>query len=293
MRAYRFILTGVFVMWACSSCTTLITVTKSIAPEIVTGRKPLRAVFVNKFNYSDDSIVGVKHRETYSRAVHSFIGSFSGSFHPNDSIEIIVGDSLMKGTPPGMLTTLLPVEAVTDYCSRYNADIMVVLDSVNIGFDSKADYLESVSLVNVYSRSFKLYGEYFLSVYVPNGDEINRTSVDKEILYSWRMGVTSEAAFIPSVGNVKRKIDKIAMPAGVEYANKFRTTSENVEMRIYNGMIFDKSVQLMRSGKWDEAVKELQNLADKSHGSVAMHAKVNLEVAKEGLGEDKRQPPSL
>jgi hypothetical protein len=203
----------------------------------------------------------------------------------NDSIRVIIGDSLRNPTAAGMLTALLPVETITQNYEKYNAGMLVSLDSVNIGFDSRTDYVETISILNIYSRSFYLFAEFFLSAYAPNGDLINRSSVDRIFYYSWRMALTSDVAFDPSLAGAERKIENVSIPCGEDFACKFLSFTETVTRKVHSGSVFEEANSLMKARKWDEAIEKLKVLTESKNPSRALKAFDNLEVAKEGAGK--------
>jgi len=284
MKACVLIVTGILAVAVLTSCKTYMYIPKHYAPEIVPETKPVTIVFINNFNYHDPGIVREKHHGTYERAISGFTRSFVRALSADDSIKVVIGDTLRKETAAGMLTTLLPIETIADNCSRYNAGMLIALDSVLIGFDSRADYVESIRFVNIYYRRFYLFAEFFLSAYNPAGDLMNRSSVDRTFYYSWRMALTQDAAFNPSVAGASRKIDKVSIPCGEDYVQKFYPFTESVSRQVYTGGPFTESNNMMKSGRWEEAVKNLEMLTGSSDKTVAKKARMNLEVAKEGTG---------
>lgn len=284
MKASILILTGIIAVAVLTSCKTYIYIPKHYAPEIAPEAKPVTIVFINNFNYHDPGIVREKHHGTYERAISGFTRSFARALSADDSIKVVIGDTLRKETAAGMLTTLLPIETIADNCSRYDAGMLIALDSLFVGFDSMTDYVESIRFVNIYSRRFYLFAEFFLSAYNPAGDLLNRSSVDRTFYYSWRMAITQGAAFDPSVAGASRKIDKVSIPCGEDYVQKFYPLTESVSRQINTGTPFTESNNLMKSGRWEEAVKRLEVLAGSSDKTMAKKAEMNLAVAKEGAG---------
>jgi hypothetical protein len=267
------------------SCKTYIYISKYYPPEIITPAKPVTVVFINNFNYNNPEIVKEKYHETFERAITGFRKGVEKAMHDDDSIKVIIGDTLRSETAAGMLTTLLPVEMIEENCGKYKAEMLVSLDSVNIGFNSRADYVETIRYVNIYSRSFYLFSEFFLSSYASNGDLINRSSVDRSYFYSWRMALTQGAVFDPSLAGAVRKIDMISVPCGEDYAKKFQSFTETVSRKVHSGSVFEETNKLMKAKKWDDAIDKLKILTESKNASRALKAWDNLEVAKEGAGK--------
>ena len=282
LKLITFVIVILIVLAGLPSCTTYIFIPKTYGPEIVPETKPVTIVYINNFDYHNPGIVRQKTHGTYERAVSGFTRGLKKALSSDDSIKIVVGDTLRSGSEAGMLTTLLPTETIAENCRKHNAGMLISLDSVNIGFDSRAEYVESIRFVNIYSRRFFLFAEFFLSAYNPAGDLMNRSSVDRTFYYSWRMAFTADVAFDPSIAGASRKIDKVAIPCGEDFAKKFYPVTEPQSRKIYTGSPFTESNNLMKSGQWDEAVKKLEVLEQSANQSVAKKAAMNLEVAKEG-----------
>jgi Family of unknown function (DUF6340) len=285
MKIFFFILVIFFAAGGLESCISYVYIPKYYPPEITPPEKPVKIVFINNFNYHNPEIVKEKNHVTYERSITGFRKGVEKALTGNDSIRVIIGDTLRNETAAGMLTTLLPIETIAQNCEKYNAGMLVSLDSVNIGFNSRTDYVESIRIVNIYSRSFYLVAEFFLSAYAPNGDLINRSSVDRTFYYSWRMALTSDVAFDPSLAGASRKIDKVSIPCGGDYALKFKSFSEVVTRKVHAESVFEESNALMKKREWDEAIEKLKVISESKKASVALKALDNLEVAKEGAGK--------
>jgi len=288
MKGSAFIITVIIIMAGFSSCSSKIYLQKSYPPEIVPGKKPITIAFLNNFNYSNPEIAIAKHKETYSNAIRYFTKGMVRGFSSHDSVKIVVADTLRKLTDAGMLTTLLPIEDIELACKRYNADIVIALDSVSIAFHSQVTSGFEGQFVSVYSRRVYLNTEYFLSTYYPSGDLLNRCSVDYSTFYSWRVAVTEEMFFSPSVATAYRKVGRAAEPSGEAFTKKFRPSKENLSFEVYDGAAFKRSNELMNAWKWEEAITLLEQLSNSSRKSIAIKAAKNLEVAKEGLASSQR-----
>ncbi|MCU0395844.1 MAG: hypothetical protein MUF29_08035 [Chitinophagaceae bacterium] len=115
------ILSSVLVILLSSSCATTVYVTKEYSPEIVVTGNPKTIVLINNFNYSNPDIVKYREQATYGRAIGEFLKGALAVLSTDDSLKVVVADTIRTYTEPGMLTTLLPVDTVVDICNRYGA----------------------------------------------------------------------------------------------------------------------------------------------------------------------------
>lgn len=276
------ILSSFLVILLISSCATTVYVTKEYSPEIVVNGNPKTIVLINNFNYSNPDIVKYKEQGTYARAIGEFLKGAMTVLSSDDSLKVIVADTIRTYTEPGMLTALLPADTVADICNRYGACMLISLDSVTLGFYSDVYYLETIEYLNIYSRTFHFFSEFFLSSYKSSGELVVRSTVDKDAVYSWRPALTDFVAFNPSLHAAERKIGKLAFPCGKEYASRFYPYRETIAREVYNGIYFTESNNLMKSGRWEEAISILEELSKSHDKQISKNALNNLQVAKEG-----------
>ena len=161
--------------------------------------------------------------------------------------------------------------------------MLISIDSVSLGFYSDVYYLETIEYINIYSRTFHFFSGFYLSSYNASGDLIIRSNVIKEGLYSWRPALTDFVAFNPSLSAADRKIGRIAFPCGKEYASRFYPYKETIAREVYNGIYFTESNNLMKSGRWEEAIAILEELSKSPDKQISKNALNSLQVAKEGL----------
>lgn len=282
MKTAARILPAILGIACLTSCTALVSVPKYYSPEIAPTESPATIVFINSFDYTNPAIVKEKTSTTYRLAVKYFIKGLLEAVSSDDSLTIIVADTLRRDKPEGMLTTLLPIEAIDDLCKKNDAILLITLDSVYVGFYNQDDLIDSYSYLNFYSRRFFLFGEFYLTAYDCYGDLINRSSVYRSYFYSWRMALLSGFALNPSLAASSRKIDHIALPCGKDYSAKFYPKIDYVERKVYRGGMLEKSYTLMKKGSWDEAVWDLMELPKSQDHSFSRKAEQNLGVAREG-----------
>jgi hypothetical protein len=284
MKKYLFPLLPLTILLCLSSCSTFILIPRMHGREINPEKKTGNIVFVNLFDYTLSLYVKEKNVNTYNAGVRKFEEGLSSSTSEDKPFKFFTGDSLKKGTEVGQLTTLLPIDSVAAICTRYNADMLLALDSLNIFIDWETivgnDYDGSKSR----TKNFYLYTWFYMSLYSAKGDLIDRSKVERDLLYRSRQ-VLFGFGFItlvkPSIANATSKVETLAYNAGQDYVSKFYPQIVKETRLIHMGKPFRTSNACMRAGNWSKAVQLLEPLVNSSDSKIANRAKENLAVAKE------------
>ena len=307
MKTSTLVFFATILIFGLTSCSTVIMIPKILEPEIVPEKKTGNIAFVNLFDYTLPVNSVEKHINLYIEGVRKFSeGLLSLSSATNLYIEgvrkfnggsltlssdtkpfsFITGDTLKKGTEAGQLTALMPIDSVKILCARYNSGMLLALDSLNIFLDEEWNTERNDDGSKERTKQFILYTKFYLSLYSATGDLINRSEVQKRLLYKSRYVasflISSQKA--PSIANATGEVGSLAFEAGQEYVRKFYPQSIDQFRTIYTGKAFAESNALMKAGNWNQAIKILEELAKSPDVNTALKARQNLSVAKEAAG---------
>lgn len=286
MKTFTSILFATVIMGSLFSCTRYLYVSKTYDPEIIPSKKPGRIAFVNIFDYTSPAYVKEKNEISYHAGVIKLSEGLSSSFSKDESFIFIPGDTLKKDILTGQLTAFMAKDTVLAICERYNSDMLLTLDSLNIFFDwtftvnSDGEYKEK-------EKQFYLHTKFYLSLYSATGDLINRSMIEKSTFYESREAILLIVTFKPSIAKAIETIKPLSFEAGEAYVSKFypRTVQESRE--IYGGKVFKESNLYIDLRNWDKATELLDQLARLPDKDIARKARHNLSVVKE-ISELKR-----
>jgi hypothetical protein len=267
-----------------SSCSTLIYVEKTLDPEIVPEKKPDKIVFVNYFDYTLPEYVKEKNEISYHAGVMKLAEGISASFAGDSSYNFSIADTLRKSIEVGQLTTLLPIDSIRAFCTRYNADMLLALDSLNIFFDWELIADEYDAGNKLKTRNFYLYTRFYLSLYSAPGNLINRSKVERSSFYKSRLAMIGLITFYPSIAKAKGVVENLTLMAGQDYVNKFYPQQVQEQKKIYTGKPFIESNNFIRIKDWNKAIELLNQLGKSSDPKTAEKARHNLLVVKEAAG---------
>jgi hypothetical protein len=284
MKSFQNLLFMALFLFSLTSCSKLIYLSKTLEPEIILDKGRNDIVFINLFDYTLPVYVKEKNEESYHAGVMKLTEGLTSSFSGDKSINFLIGDTLKKGTKVGSLTTLLPIDSINAICARFNSNVLLALDSMNIFFDWETIVDTDADGSKSKTKNFYLYADYYLSLYSSDGNLINRSKTERSSFYKSRPTLSGLITIQPSMAKAKKEIESLGLLAGKEYADKFYPQNVQEPRQIYYGKVFNESNEYINSGNWTKAIELLEKLAESSDPKIAKKARNNLDVAKEAAG---------
>jgi hypothetical protein len=286
MKTYALALLATILSLGLTSCSTVIIIPKTLEPEIVPEKKSGNIAFVNLFDYTLPVNSGEKLMNLYREGVRQFNEGLLILPSGTKLYSFITGDTLKRGTEAGQLTAMLPIDSVKILCARYNSEMLLALDSLNIFLDEEWNTERNDDGSKDRTKQFILYAKFYLSLYSATGDLINRSEVQKRLLYKSKYVASFVISFrkAPSIAGATEEAGSLGFAAGQEYVKKLYPETIDEYRTIYTGKAFAESNALMKTGNWDQAIKILEELAKSPDFNTALKAKQNLSVAKEAAG---------
>lgn len=267
-----------------SSCSSLLFLDKTLAPEIIPEKEHNVITFVNDFDYTLPVYVKSKNAETFNFGVANLIDGLSSAFSKDGSFSFLVTDTLNKSVGIGLLTTLMPMDSVRAICTRYTADMLLVLDSMNIFFDWETIVEDGGDGSKNKTKNFYLFTTFYISLYSAKGELINRSKVERSSFYKSRPALSGLITFKPSLANARIKVGNLAFLTGQDYVDKFYPKVVQESRKIFTGKVFKESNMYMETGRWGKAIELLEQLTKSPDPKTAEKARQNLSVAREGAG---------
>jgi hypothetical protein len=270
-----------------SSCTTIIFVEKPVPlpPEIELPDPVNNMVVQNYFDYTRDEYVKDKHEEVYRSAVLSFVDGLGSYLEGDRLINFIKGDTLARRIPGSLPSDFIFSDSVVAICNRYNANLMLAIDSVFIGLDWETEVVEDEES-SYKVKNFYLEVKPFLSLYDSEGTLLDRSYVSREEFYKDRLALSGLITFKPSIEKAIEEVSVISTQAGTDYGSKFYPQKATYKYSVYYNEPFHNSYLMMMRGEWANAIRELLPLADSNDKKIAKRAANNLYVAYIGIGDE-------
>ncbi len=266
------------------SCSTAIQTQKTYPPEILLATDTNRIVFVNFFDYTVPSYIKDNQEITYMKSVKGFLGGLKAGFATDPLVQFMVGDTLSRRETVASMQDSSFRDTIVAVCSRYNASLLIALDSINIWLDE--DQITDDD--NSTTSEYYLNSANYVTLYSADGVDIDRTIAKRSKFYKSRpaffLGLLT---FTPSLGKAANDVAGLAEGAGRDYAGRFYPFSENVNLKLFTGKAFAETNRLIADGKYIEAVEPLRQLTSSTDRKIAQKADHNLSVVYE-IMENRR-----
>ena len=279
MKTVSSFLFVISILFTLSFCSTIYMVQKTHDPEIIPEKKAGNIVFVNLFDYTLPKYVKEKNMISYNTGVRKLMEGLSSSSTVNKSYKFFSGDSLKKRTEAGQLTKFLPIDSVIAVCTRYKADLLLSLDSMNIFFDWETITDGNSSFKKV--KNFYLLTRFYLSLYSITGDLINQSKVENSSFYKSNPAMSNLITFKPSIAKASKQVGELAFQAGLDYVSKFYPKTVMESRKIYTGKAFKESNLFIKLRNYDKAIELLEQLEKSPDPDIAWKARNNLSVVRE------------
>lgn len=271
------------------SCTTVIQTQKTYPPEILLPADTNRIVFVNFFDYTAPYFIKDNQEITYMKSVRGFMEGLKAGFATDPSARFTVADTLSRRKTIASMQDSSFRDTISAICSRYNADLLISLDSIQIWLDE--DQITDDD--NSTTSEYYLNSDNYVTLYSADGTDIDRSIAKRSKFYKSRpaffLGLLT---FTPSLGKAANDVAGLSDGAGRDYAARFYPFSENMNLELYAGKAFAATNSLISSGKYIEAVEPLRQLTSSADKKIAKKADHNLSVVYE-IMENRRSAEKI
>jgi hypothetical protein len=269
-----------------SSCSTIVLMERTSAPEATLPADSNRFIFVNFYDYQVPESIKDRHEEGYAEAVKGYCIGLSGMIQEDPRAVFMVADTLKKGFTVMSMQYPEFSDTVRAICDKYGANLMVALDSIRLWVDWDMYLAEDEEGGNTLTKDFYLYSNTYMTLYTAEGEVLDRCAGEK------RVYVKSRSTIFGMFGNLnisrqKGMIRLLSETAARDCIGKYYPFTEQYTGRLYSGGQLTKLNLLIIGGNPEEAVSPLTELTRSSSASLASKAVHNLEIANEII-ENKR-----
>jgi hypothetical protein len=262
---------------AVSSCKITVYSLRTDPPELDLPLPEARLVFMNYFDYTEPEYIRDRQEVTYSFAVRGFVYGLQSVFDTDTTVTLVTGDTLARRFTVISMQDSSFRDTVRTVCGKYDADMMIALDSMNLWFDWET-FVDEDEPGSVKTKEFYLYSDNYLTLYSRDGEVVDRSKVQKGMVYSTRPALSALITIKPSLAKAAVKAGALAKGAGEDYAGKFYPWDNNVSYVLHNNGPFMKANQYILDGDPVKAIEPLRELTGSSNKNVAKKAGENLEV---------------
>jgi len=262
------------------SCSTVVQMQRTSPPEAALPGDSARIVYVNFYDYQLAESIKDRHEDGYAAAVKGFAIGLSGLVQEDPRAIFMTADTLKKGFT--VLSMQYPefTDTVRAICSRYEANLLVALDSIRLLVDWEVYLAENDEGGNMLAKDFYLYSNTYMTLYTAEGEVLDRCAGEKSDFVKSKYTIFGMIGG-PNVSNQKNRIIILAEAAARDCIGKYYPFTERYTRKLYSGGELTKLNQLILGGNPEEAIGPLTELTHSSSASVAEKAEHNLLIANE------------
>ncbi len=268
------------------SCSTVVQMQRTSPPEAALPEDSARIVYVNFYDYQLAESIKDRHEDGYAAAVKGFAIGLSGLVQEDPRAIFMTADTLKKGFT--VLSMQYPefTDTVRAICSRYEANLLVALDSIRLLVDWEVYLAENDEGGNMLAKDFYLYSNTYMTLYTAEGEVLDRCAGEKSDFVKSKYTIFGMVGG-PNVSNQKNRVKLLAEAAARDCIGKYYPFTERYSRKLYSGGELTKLNQLILGGKPAEAIGPLTELTNSSSPALASKAEHNLAIANEII-ENKR-----
>ncbi len=272
-----------------ASCSTFIQTQKTYAPEVYLPADSNRIVFVNFFDYTVPEYIKDKQEVTYRMSVKGFWRGIEAEFMTDPMVNFMVGDTLSRRKTVMSMQDSTFRDTIVNICQRFNANLLIALDSINIWIDEE----QVIDEDNSTTSQYYLNSYNYVTLYSSEGEAIDRSIAKGSKFYKSRpaffLGLLT---FPPALSKAAADVAGLSESAGRDYAGRFYPFAEMVNVSLYTGGPFIETNRIITAGNPVEAIEPLRELTRSSNKNIARKAAHNLSVVYEIL-ENRRNTEKI
>ena len=268
------------------SCTTLVQMERTLPPEAVLPADSNRFLFINFYDYMAPESIRDRYEGSYAAAVKGYVMGLSEMVHKDSSAVLMIADTLREGYTVMSMQDTAFTDTVRTICSKYGANLLVALDSINLRVDWDMYLSENDEGGSMLAKDFYLFSNTYMTLYSSDGEIIDRCAGEKNTYVKSKYTIFGMFGG-PNVGNQKERIRLLTQAAARDCIGRYFPFTEQYTGNLYSGGELTRLNLLIVGGKPEEAVGPLTELSQSASPSLAEKATHNLEIAREII-ENKR-----
>jgi len=269
-----------------SSCTTLVQMERTSPPEVLLPGDSNRFLFVNFYDYMIPDFIKDRHERGYAAAVKGYAMGLSEMVQKDPRAVFMIADTLHEGYTVMSMQYPEFTDTVRSICSKYGADLLIALDSINLRVDWDVYLAENDEGGSMLAKDFYLFSDTYMTLYSADGEVIDRCAGEKNTYVKSKYTIFGMIGG-PNVGNQQERIKLLSQAAARDCIGRYFPFTEQYTGKLYSGGELTKLNLLIVGGKPEEAVEPLTELSQSASATLAEKAAHNLAIANEII-ENKR-----
>jgi hypothetical protein len=259
---------------------------KTYPPEAALPADSSRFLLVNFYDYQAPEFIRDRYESAYAAAVRGYATGLSSMTARDQRATFMIGDTLRKGFTVMSMQYPEFTDTVRAICSRYRANLLVALDSIDLSVESEFYIAENDEGGSMLAKDFYLYSNTYMTLYSSDGEIVDRCAGEKSDYVKSKYTLLGMIGG-PTLAGQKERVKVLSEAAARDCIGRYFPFTEKYTGKLYTGGALNKPNLLIMENKPEEAVPLLTGLTRSSSTSLAEKAVHNLKVANEII-ENKR-----
>jgi hypothetical protein len=255
---------------------------KTYPPEAELPTDSAKFLFANFYDYRIHEGIKDKFEIAYAIAVRGYIDGLGEVILSDKGTSFTIVDTLKQGYT--IISMQYPefADTVKTICSRYGADMLIALDSINLWTDWDVGVEENDEGGSVLVKDFYLYANNYMTLYSSDGQVIDRCAGEKSTYVKSNYTIFGMLGGM-NIVRAREAVRALSHDAAKDCIGKYYPFTETVPVMIYSGGPFKEISRQIIAGRPEEALEPLRKLTRSSDPKIAQKAEHNLAVVNEML----------
>ena len=265
------------------SCTSYVSIQKSLPPEIVLPEETAEFLFINRFEANNLDYNNENKVEVYEMGVEKYIAGMKSSFDSDEYFHLTLSDTMILGHSAHEPAINLTRDVVQKLCEEYDLHYLITLDNYKLSFDQDVEVVENDDGSKSKTAYYDLVLNTFVTIYNYEGSIIEKVRDDLRILHDKRGVLSGLLAIGPSMGKADDNIQLISDELGRKFIQKFYDSSVLERRPFFGSKEFAKAYKGFYNEDWKTVEEELLLLTKSPDSKIEGKAAYNLSVLYENL----------
>ncbi len=261
-----------------SSCTSYVSVQKTLPPEIIIPDNEGDFLFVNRFVYTDLDYNNENKKEVFSMGQKSFVEGLKAGFDTSQYYHLTLGDTIIKAhSAHEPAANLSPTDVLT-LCEQFNQEYLLTLDNYDLFFFQDVEVVEDEDGSKSRTAYYDLVVNTYVTIYSKDGLIIDKIKDELRIFHDKRGVISGLLAVGPSMGKADKNAILISDELGRKFIQKFYPMNIMEERLFYTSKEFSRAYNNYLMQNWVSVESDLQQIAENPDKKTSGRAAYNLAV---------------
>ena len=265
------------------SCTSYVSIQKSLPPEIVLPEETAEFLFINRFEANNLDYNNENKVEVYEMGAEKYIAGMKSGFDSDEYFHLTLSDTMILSHSAHEPAFNLTRDDVQKLCQEYDQYYLITLDNYKLSFDQDVEVFENDDGSKSKTAYYDLVLNTFVTIYNYEGSIIEKIQDELRILHDKRGVLSGLLAIGPSMGKADENIQLISDELGRKFIQKFYDSSILERRPFFGSKDFTKAYRGFHNENWKTVEEELLQLAKSPDSKIEGKAAYNLSVLYENL----------